>query len=134
MSRCPPPSKASGLGGDPYRDGSYAYYIGEKIATNDPKGVGAFLLAASEMETAQNAKLGRGRTVLVDGWFNSQQRTDAFGQQVYFHYKWDTCDEPRLLALRPHLPQLRRQNSGTRRGAHGRQSRRRAGLRHRFAR
>ena len=86
--------KASGLGGDPYRDGSYAYYIGEKVATNDPKGVGSFLLAASEMETAQNAKLGRGRTVLVDGWFNSQQRTDAFGQQVYFHYKWDTCDEP----------------------------------------
>jgi len=86
--------KASGLGGDPYRDGSYAYYIGEKVATNDPKGVGAFLLAASEMETAQNAKLGRGRTVLVDGWFNSQQRTDAFGQQVYFHYKWNTWDEP----------------------------------------
>ena len=33
-------------------------------------------------------------TVLVDGWFNSQQRTDAFGQQVYFHYKWNTWDEP----------------------------------------
>ena len=46
------------------------------------------------METAQNAKLGRGRTVLVDGWFNSQQRTDAFGQPVYFHYKWNTWDEP----------------------------------------
>ncbi|HVN93386.1 MAG TPA: glycoside hydrolase family 88 protein [Terracidiphilus sp.] len=86
--------KGAGLGGDPYRDGSYAYYIGEKVATNDPKGIGAFLLAASEMETAQNAKLGRGRTVVVDGWFNSQQRTDAFGHQVEFHYKWDTMDEP----------------------------------------
>jgi unsaturated rhamnogalacturonyl hydrolase len=86
--------KASGLGGDPYRDGTYAYYIGEKVATNDPKGVGAFLLASSEMETARNAKLGRGRTVLVDGWFNSQQRADAFGQQTYFHYKWNTWDEP----------------------------------------
>jgi len=86
--------KASGLGGDPYRDGSYAYYIGEKVATNDPKGVGAFLLASSEIATAQNAKLGRGRTVLVDGWFNSQQRADAFGQQIEFHYKWDTQDEP----------------------------------------
>ncbi|MGD1106242.1 MAG: glycoside hydrolase family 88 protein [Terracidiphilus sp.] len=86
--------KASGLGGDPYRDGSYAYYIGEKVATNDPKGVGAFLLASSEIETARNAKLGRGRTVLVDGWFNSQQRADAFGQQAYFHYKWNTWDEP----------------------------------------
>jgi unsaturated rhamnogalacturonyl hydrolase len=86
--------KGAGLGGDPYRDGSYAYYIGEKVATNDPKGVGAFLLAASEMETAQNAKLGRGRTVLVDGWFNSQQRADAFGETVFFHYKWNTWDEP----------------------------------------
>jgi len=86
--------KSAGLGGDPYRDGSYAYYIGEKVATNDPKGIGAFLLASSEMETAQNAKLGRGRTVLVDGWFNSQQRPDAFGETVYFHYKWDTWDEP----------------------------------------
>ena len=85
--------KGSGLGGEPYRDGTYAYYIGEKVATNDAKGVGAFLLASSEMETAANAKLGRGDTVLVDGWFNSQQRADAFGQQIEFHYKWNTWDE-----------------------------------------
>ncbi len=86
--------KVGGLGGDPYRDGSYAYYIGEKTVTNDTKGVGAFLLAASEMENAQNAKVGRGDRVVVDGWFNSQQRTDAFGRQVIFHYKWDTQDMP----------------------------------------
>jgi unsaturated rhamnogalacturonyl hydrolase len=86
--------KAAGLGGDPYRDGSYAYYIGEKTVTNDPKGVGVFILASTEMETAQNAKLGRGDVVVADGWFNSQQRIDAFGQQVYFHYKWDTQDNP----------------------------------------
>jgi unsaturated rhamnogalacturonyl hydrolase len=61
--------------------------------TNDPKGVGAFLLASAEMENAQNAKIGRGDTVMVDGWFNSQQRTDAFGQKLYFHYKWDTEDD-----------------------------------------
>jgi unsaturated rhamnogalacturonyl hydrolase len=81
--------KVGGLGGDPYRDGSYAYYIGEKTATNDPKGVGAFLLASVEMENATNAKLGRGQTVLLDAWFNSQRRPDAFGQPVYFHYKWN---------------------------------------------
>jgi unsaturated rhamnogalacturonyl hydrolase len=85
--------KGSGLGGDPYRDGSFAYYIGEKVATNDAKGIGAFLLASSEMETADNARLGRGDIVLVDGWFNSQQRADAFGQRVLFHYKWNTWDE-----------------------------------------
>jgi len=84
--------KVGGLGGDPYRDGSYAYYIGEKTTTDDPKGVGAFLLASAEMENSQNAKLGRGDTVVVDGWFNSQQRLDAFGKQVYFHYKWGVQD------------------------------------------
>ena len=81
--------KVGGLGGDPYRDGSYAYYIGEKTATNDPKGVGAFLLASAEIENVANAKLGRGETVLLDGWFSSQKRPDAFGQQAYFHFKWD---------------------------------------------
>lgn len=86
--------KASGLGGAPYRDGSYGYYIGEKRVTNDPKGVGAFLLASTEIENAQNAKLGRGDVVLVDGWFNSQRRTDVFGHEDYFHYKWDTQDMP----------------------------------------
>jgi len=81
--------KGVGLGGSPYRDGTYEYYVGEKVVTDDPKGVGAFLLAATEMETAQNAKLGRGKTVMMDAWFNSQKRPDATGQQIYFHYKWD---------------------------------------------
>ena len=41
-----------GLGGNPYRDGSYEYYLSEKVVTNDPKGVGALLLAATEMARA----------------------------------------------------------------------------------
>jgi unsaturated rhamnogalacturonyl hydrolase len=64
-------------------------YNGQKTAPGDPGGVGAFLLASTEMENAQNAKLGRGKTVVVDAWFNSQKRADAFGQQDYFHYKWN---------------------------------------------
>jgi len=39
------------IGSNPYRDGSYEYYLSEKVVTNDPKGIGAFLLAATEMET-----------------------------------------------------------------------------------
>ena len=31
----------------------------------------------------------REEKVLVDAWFNSQQRTNAAGQQEYFHYKWN---------------------------------------------
>ena len=51
----------AGLGGNPYRDGSYEYYIGEKVVTNDPKGIGAFLLAATEMETAGKTDRARGK-------------------------------------------------------------------------
>lgn len=40
----------AGLGGDPYRDGSYEYYIGEEVRSNDPKAVGPFILAGLEME------------------------------------------------------------------------------------
>jgi unsaturated rhamnogalacturonyl hydrolase len=38
-----------GLGGNPYRDGSYEYYITEKRVDNDSKGVGPFILAAIEL-------------------------------------------------------------------------------------
>ena len=40
----------AGLGGNPYRDGSYEYYLSEKVVTNDPKGIGALILAATEIE------------------------------------------------------------------------------------
>ncbi|WP_291910217.1 glycoside hydrolase family 88 protein [Chitinophaga sp. CB10] len=40
----------AGLGGEPYRDGSYEYYLSEKVIDNDPKGVGSYILAANEVE------------------------------------------------------------------------------------
>lgn len=40
---------ACGLGGNPYRDGSYIYYVNEKQVDNDPKGVASFILAAIEL-------------------------------------------------------------------------------------
>ncbi|MFA6845333.1 MAG: glycoside hydrolase family 88 protein, partial [Sphaerochaetaceae bacterium] len=40
----------AGLGGNPYRDGSFKYYIKEKIATDDFKGVGPFILSCLEVE------------------------------------------------------------------------------------
>ncbi|WP_252891561.1 glycoside hydrolase family 88 protein [Thermoclostridium stercorarium] len=42
--------QVAGLGNNPYRDGSYEYYISEPRVANDFKGVGAFILACSEME------------------------------------------------------------------------------------
>ncbi len=41
--------KVGGLGGKPYRSGKYDYYIGEKVGDNDAKGIGAYLMAGSEM-------------------------------------------------------------------------------------
>ena len=38
--------RVAGLGGNPYRDGSYEYYVNEIIRDNDPKGVGPFILAS----------------------------------------------------------------------------------------
>jgi unsaturated rhamnogalacturonyl hydrolase len=42
----------AGLGGTPYRDGSYAYYVSEAVVTDDFKGVGPFILASLEHEQA----------------------------------------------------------------------------------
>jgi len=46
----------SGLGGHPYRDGSFEYYIGEPQRTNDFKGYGPFLMAAIEIERGKAGK------------------------------------------------------------------------------
>jgi unsaturated rhamnogalacturonyl hydrolase len=45
--------RSAGLGGTPYRDGSYEYYISEPRVTDNHHGVGAFLLASNEMERVQ---------------------------------------------------------------------------------
>ena len=39
----------AGLGGKPYRDGSYEYYVNERKKDNDPKATGPFILAALEL-------------------------------------------------------------------------------------
>jgi unsaturated rhamnogalacturonyl hydrolase len=78
----------SGLGGKPYRDGSYEYYMSEKVVVNDPKGVGAFLQAANEMELLPTLGTGKGKTVLLDDYFNSEKKKDIIGIERPYHYKW----------------------------------------------
>ncbi|OWK72453.1 glycoside hydrolase family 88 protein [Pedobacter sp. AJM] len=83
----------SGLGGKPkYRDGSFEYYISEKVITNDPKGVGAFICAAAEMEIAALPKTGKGLTVTVDNFFNNEYMTGPAGDKIPFHYLWNEDD------------------------------------------
>ena len=45
--------QVAGLGGKPYRDGSYEYYVSTPIVSNDLKGVGPFIMAGVEMEKLQ---------------------------------------------------------------------------------
>jgi unsaturated rhamnogalacturonyl hydrolase len=82
----------SGLGGKPYRDGSFEYYMSEKVVQNDPKGLGAFLQAANEMEISKSANKGRGRTVLLDNYFNHELKNDITGKEISWHYVWDEMD------------------------------------------
>jgi unsaturated rhamnogalacturonyl hydrolase len=79
--------KGVSLAGDMSRDDSYHYYVTTPVIDNDPKGIGAFLMASVEIETAPLHAIGKGKTMLFDGWFNSQMRADASGQMVPFHYK-----------------------------------------------
>jgi unsaturated rhamnogalacturonyl hydrolase len=81
--------RVSGLGGEPYRDGSFAYYTGEKVVRNDPKGLGAFLLASNEMEMQPSISIGRGRTVMLDYYFNNEHKKDVRGMTVRYHYTWE---------------------------------------------
>jgi unsaturated rhamnogalacturonyl hydrolase len=78
----------AGLGPKLTPQNSYEYYTHVDVGPSDPKGIGAFLAAAAEIEEAPTATLGRGKTVLLDAWFNSQKRRNAAGQEEYFHYKW----------------------------------------------
>lgn len=47
LTRC---CAVAGLGGKPYRNGTFDYYIHETIRDNDPKGVGPFIMASLERE------------------------------------------------------------------------------------
>jgi unsaturated rhamnogalacturonyl hydrolase len=82
----------SGLGGNPYRDGSYDYYMRERVVVNDPKGVGAFLQAANEMEMLPTLKIGKGKTVMLDYFFNHELKKDVTGTTVQHHYVWEQMD------------------------------------------
>ncbi len=92
----------AGLGGNPYRDGSYEYYLSEPVVTNDPKGVGAFLMASNEMELRNISKTGLGKTILLDGFFNSESKKDITGRSISWHYKWHELEDGGFYLLGEH--------------------------------
>lgn len=80
----------SGLGGKPYRDGSYEYYMSEKIRLNDAKGIGPAVKAALEMENYERGWIGKGKTIMLDDHFNHEVRkSKVTGKDEVWHYKWN---------------------------------------------
>jgi unsaturated rhamnogalacturonyl hydrolase len=80
----------SGLGGNPYRDGSFEYYMSEKLRTNDAKGLGPAIRAALEIESYERGWPGKGNLVMLDDYFNHEIRKskNTAGDETW-HYKWD---------------------------------------------
>lgn len=82
----------SGLGGKPYRDGSFDYYMSEKVVQNDPKGMGAFILAANEIEMMPKLAAGAGKKIVLDNYFNNEWQKGPSGAQIPYHYIWEERD------------------------------------------
>jgi unsaturated rhamnogalacturonyl hydrolase len=74
----------AGLGGLPYRDGSYEYYVKEPKRDDDLKAIGPFMQAAIEYEFATQTSIGKGKKVVLDRFFNNEYR-----EGKRFHYTWD---------------------------------------------
>ncbi len=86
----------SGLGGNPYRDGSFEYYMSEKIRINDAKGLGPAVMAAVEMEFLEKGgRIGAGKTIILDDYFNHEVRADG----SVWHYKWEEKNHPGFYAF-----------------------------------
>ncbi len=79
----------SGLGGKPYRDGSFNYYMSEPVVVNDPKGMGAFIQCSVEMELASINQKAIGKEVFVDRFYNNEWKKDVTGKLVRWHYNWE---------------------------------------------
>ncbi|HEX5168266.1 MAG TPA: glycoside hydrolase family 88 protein [Cyclobacteriaceae bacterium] len=74
----------AGLGGNPYRDGSYEYYIKEPTRDDDLKAIGPFMQACIELDMLSNIPIGKGKNIVVDNYFNNESRNG-----LPFHYTWE---------------------------------------------
>jgi unsaturated rhamnogalacturonyl hydrolase len=74
----------AGLGGTPYRDGTYDYYVKEPTRTDDLKAIGPFMQACVEMDMLEQMAVGKGKNVVIDNFFNNEYRNG-----LKFHYLWN---------------------------------------------
>jgi unsaturated rhamnogalacturonyl hydrolase len=76
----------AGLGGNPYRDGSYNYYIHELKRTNDFKGYGPLLLASVELGKGNLIKY-KNKKVGLDYFYNNEYKNNK-----RYHYIWEDVE------------------------------------------
>jgi len=83
----------SGLGGNPYRDGSLDDYFKEPVVVNHPIGMGAFLQATVEAEFNQvkvmHSSDAKPPVILLDAFYNNEIKKDAYGSDSRWHYAWE---------------------------------------------
>ncbi|MFT4062983.1 MAG: glycoside hydrolase family 88 protein [Edaphocola sp.] len=79
-------------------DGLYHYAGGSKqpygkndssVPQDDAKCVGAFIQAANEQELIPQLKKGKGKTILLDSYYNNEHTKNPYGKWYPSHYKWD---------------------------------------------
>ena len=63
--------------------------MSEPVIVNDPKGIGAFIKCAAEMELNETQTIGKGKTVLLDYYFNNEWKKDITDTPVQWHYTWE---------------------------------------------
>lgn len=80
----------TGLGGTPYRDGSYEYYLSVPKHDNDFKVIGAFVVAALEIEKADSHNANK--VVCLDCYHNNEWRPDRDGREIRNHYIWEDSE------------------------------------------
>jgi unsaturated rhamnogalacturonyl hydrolase len=85
-----PVCAVAGLGGSPYRDGSYGYYINERKRDNDPKATGPFIMAGLLYEEMKHAHSGTSSyDIIVAGDGTGDYRTinEAIEALPMFNYE-----------------------------------------------
>ncbi len=84
----------AGLGGKPYRNGSFGYYTSESKRINDFKGIAPIILASIEIEKSLtnprlNLKSAKDKIVGLDNYFNNEWKKNKNGEEIRYHYIWE---------------------------------------------
>ena len=80
----------AGLGGNPYRAADYDYYVSAKKSCRMIRKVSVHTSKRQpKLNLTKHPQVGRGKTVLLDSFFNNEMKMGDNGQKISWHYKWD---------------------------------------------